>query len=96
MDTEYDLDEPTEDLKAAADKKQAEIAEIMKAEAEKVAKLRVEHKDKVPRMNISLVLSKLQRDRFKNKWKEMAEDRRLGACVRGNHQCESHLTQRTC
>jgi hypothetical protein len=73
VDTEYDLNEPSEDLRAAADKKQAEIAEIIKAEAAKVAKLRVEQKDKVPRMNISLVLSKEHRERFREKWNSMDE-----------------------
>jgi hypothetical protein len=73
VDTEYDLDEKDEDLKAAADKKQAEIQEIIKAEAAKVDKLRVEQKSKVPRMNISLILSKEQRERFKEKWNSMDE-----------------------
>ncbi len=76
VDTQYDMDEPAEDLKGAADKKQAEIEEIIKAEAEKVAKLREKQKNKVPRVNISLVLSKLQRDIFKEKWALMNEKRR--------------------
>ncbi len=76
VDTEYDANEPSADLQAAADRKQAEINEIMKAEAAKVAKLREELKDKVPRLNISLVLSKEQRDRFKSKWASMDEQTR--------------------
>jgi hypothetical protein len=73
VDTEYDADEKEEDLRAAADKKQAQIDEIIKAEVAKVAKLRTEQKGKVPRMNISLILSKEQRERFKEKWNSMDE-----------------------
>jgi hypothetical protein len=76
VDTEYDLDEPREDLRAAADKKRAEIDEIIKAEAAKVAQLRKDQQDKVPRMNISLILSKEQRERFKSKWNSLDEKTR--------------------
>lgn len=75
VDSEYDLG-GGEDLAAAADRKQEQIDAIIKAEAEKVAKLRVEQKDKVPRMNISLILSKDCRDRFKDKWASMDEQKR--------------------
>jgi hypothetical protein len=77
VDSEYDpLLEPGEDLRAAADKKQAEIDEIIKAEAEKIAQLRKDQKGKVPRMNISLILSEDQRERFKDKWNSMDEKTR--------------------
>lgn len=76
VDTQYDKDEPTINLKAAADQKQAEIEAIIKAEAEKVAKIRVEQKGKVPHLNLSLVLPKDKRDRLKNKWAQMEEQRR--------------------
>ncbi len=77
VDSEYDpLLEPSEDLRAAADKKQAAIDEIIKAEAEKIAQLRKDQKDKVPRMNISLVLSEDQRERFKDKWNSLDEKTR--------------------
>jgi hypothetical protein len=72
VDTEYDA----EDLVAAADRKQDEIDAIIKAEAEKIEKLRVEQKDKVPRMNISLILSKEQRERFKSNWNSLDEQTR--------------------
>ena len=74
VDTEYDLSE--EDLAAAADKKQEAIDAIIKAEAEKIATLKVEQKDRVPRMNISLILSKDQRERFKDKWNSLDEETR--------------------
>jgi len=65
----------TDDV-AAADKKQDEIYAIIKAEAEKIAKLKAEQKNKVPRMNISLILSKEQRERFKSKWNSLDEQTR--------------------
>jgi hypothetical protein len=76
VDTEYDKDEIVEDLRAIADRKQEQIKEIIKAEADKVAKLRVEQKDKVPRLNISLVLNKLEREMCKTKWALMDEQHR--------------------
>lgn len=77
VDSEYDLGEPGGvDLEAAADRKLAEIEEIIKAEAEKIAKLKAEQKGRVPRLNISLILPKDRRDRFKDKWAEMDEQQR--------------------
>lgn len=68
-----DVERDQEDPAVAADRKQGEIDAIIKAEAERIAKLKVEQKDKVPRMNISLILSKDQRERFKDKWNSLDE-----------------------
>jgi hypothetical protein len=77
VDSEYDLGEPGGvDLEAAADRKRAEIDEIIKAEAEKIAKLKKEQKGRVPRLSISLILPKGRRDRFKKKWTKTDDQKR--------------------
>jgi len=65
-----------EDLAAAADNKQAAIDEIVKTEAERIAKLKKEQTGRGPRMNISLILTKERRDRFKDKWNSLDEQTR--------------------
>ncbi len=72
-----DLDET--DLAArqtAADRKQAEIDEIIKAEAEKVAQAKAAQRLQVPRLSISLRLPITKRDKFKKKWAKMDEKMR--------------------
>jgi hypothetical protein len=62
-----------EDLEAAADRKQERIEQIIKDEAEKLAKLQ---KDKVPRLTITLFFSKEDRARFRDKWDALDDKKR--------------------
>ena len=58
---------------AAADLKQSEIDAIIQAEAEKVERARTEQRNRVPRLNISLLLPVTKREKFKEKWRGMDE-----------------------
>jgi hypothetical protein len=73
---ELDVQEFVDERAAAADKKQAEIDAIIKAEAEKVERARAEDRNRIPRLNIALLLPITKRDKFKKKWAKMDEKAR--------------------
>jgi hypothetical protein len=60
-------------LEAAAERKDKEIAEVIRLDAEKIARAKQEQKTRVQRVNITLLLAPSKREQFKKKWKEMNE-----------------------
>jgi len=68
-----DVERNQKDLAAAADRKQAEIGAIIKAEADKIAEIKAKQKGHTPRLNISLLLPADKREQFKKKWATLGE-----------------------
>lgn len=74
LETDYDEGEDGgESLEAAADRKQAEIDAVIKAEADKIEKLKAERRGHTPRLNISLLLPEDKREQFKKIWAKLGE-----------------------